>query len=173
MPTIPFKTHAPRTAEGLFLAPDAWLIGDVEVGKNVSIFFGAVARGDILPIRIGDGTNIQEHALLHTSDSLSPCEVAQNVTVGHRAILHGCRVESRCIIGMGAIILDGAVVGSQSIVGAQSLVPMNMVIPPRSMVMGVPAKVTRQLSDAELAQLDDSARRYQELGREYREALRE
>ncbi len=172
MPALAFNGHIPAEGENLFLAPDAWLIGDVTVGKNVSVFFGAVARGDILPIRIGDSTNIQEHAMLHSSHGLKPCEVGERVTVGHRAILHGCRIEERCIIGMGATVLDGAVVGAQSIIGAQTLVPMNMVIPPRSLVMGVPAKVKRTLGDDELAQLDDSAARYMELGSEYRKVFR-
>ncbi|MBN8550726.1 MAG: gamma carbonic anhydrase family protein, partial [Deltaproteobacteria bacterium] len=104
MPILPFKSHHPKLGEGTFLAPDAWVIGQVSIGKNVSIFFSSVLRGDIQKISVGPGTNIQEHSLLHTSSGLGDCTVGENVTVGHRAILHGCTVGNNCIIGMGSTI---------------------------------------------------------------------
>lgn len=167
MPGIPFQTKTPEIGKECFIAPDAWVIGDVVFGPKVSAFFGVVARGDIKSIRVGAGTNLQEHALLHTSTGLTDCIVGENVTVGHRAILHGCTVEDSCIIGMGATILDGAVVGKYSIVGAQSLVPMGMKIPERSLVLGVPAKVVRTISEKEIKNIDDSAQHYRALGAEY------
>jgi carbonic anhydrase/acetyltransferase-like protein (isoleucine patch superfamily) len=167
MPAIPFQTKTPEIGKGCFIAPDAWVIGDVVFGPQVSAFFGVVARGDIKAIRVGAGTNLQEHALLHTSTGLSDCIVGANVTVGHRAILHGCTVEDSCIIGMGATVLDGAVVGKYSIVGAQSLVPMGMKIPERSLVLGVPAKVVRTISENEVKNINESAEHYRTLGAEY------
>ena len=171
MPILPFKSKSPVVGEGCFIAPDAWVIGDVEFGSNVSAFFGVVVRGDINPIRVGQGTNLQEQVVLHTSTGLTNCIVGKNVTVGHRAILHGCTVEDSCIIGMGATILDGAVIGRLSIVGAQTLVPMNAIIPERSLVLGVPGRVVRNLSDAEVRNIEDSATQYQTLGSEYRKQL--
>jgi carbonic anhydrase/acetyltransferase-like protein (isoleucine patch superfamily) len=171
MAIIPYLDKIPSTGKDLFLAPDAWLIGDVSVGDNVSIFFGAVLRGDINPIKIGTGSNIQEQAVLHTSWGLGPCVVGENVTVGHGAILHGCTIEDHCIIGMGSTILDNAVIGHDSLVGANSLVTMNTVIPPNSLVLGSPAKVVRQLTEKELKEIRRSAKAYQEKGIYYKNAL--
>lgn len=167
MAIIPFKDKSPNVGKELFLAPDAWLIGDVTIGDSVSIFFGVVLRGDINPIKVGSGSNIQEHATLHTSWGLGPCVVGSHVTVGHGAILHGCTVEDHCIIGMGSTILDNAVIGTNSLVGANALVTMNTVIPPRSLVVGSPAKVVRQLTDKELDEIRRSAKSYQEKGAWY------
>jgi carbonic anhydrase/acetyltransferase-like protein (isoleucine patch superfamily) len=158
-------------AQSAWVAPDAWVIGDTTVAEQVSIFFGAVLRGDIEPIRVGAGTNIQEGALLHTSTGLTPCVVGQNVTIGHRAIIHGCTVGDSCIIGMGATILDGAVIEERCLIGANSLVTMNTRIPAGSLVLGSPAKVVRALTAAELEQLADSAAHYQKLGAEYQRLL--
>lgn len=168
MPTLQLKDLCPRAPESCFIAPDAWVIGDVALGEHVSVFFGAVLRGDILPIKVGQGSNVQEHAVLHTSHGLSPCLVGSEVTVGHRAILHGCTVGDRCIVGMGATVLDGAEIGAECLIGAQSLVPMNLKAPPRSMIRGVPARVVRSLTDDEVASLQFSAERYIEAGQEYR-----
>lgn len=167
MAIIPFEDHSPKIGRTAFVAPDAWVIGKVEVGDDVSIFFGAVLRGDIQRITVGSGTNIQEHALLHTSHDLPDCVVGSNVTVGHRAIVHGCTIEDECIVGMGSTVLDGAVVGAGSIVGAQALVPMNAKIPPRSLVVGVPAKVVRTLTEAEVESIRLSAKHYIETGRKF------
>lgn len=171
MPVIPFKGKTPVIGPGTWIAPDAWVIGDVEIGENVSIFFGAVIRGDILPIKVGAGTNIQEGAVLHTSTDLSPTIVGSNVTIGHRAIIHGCQVQNECIVGMGSTILDGATIGERTIIGANSLVTMNSKITPKSLALGAPAKVVRELTAEELLGLERSAKSYQQLGGEYKAIL--
>ena len=171
MPVLNFGAHTPQLAPSAFVAPDAWVIGQTTVAHNVSIFFGAVLRGDINPILLGENTNIQEHALLHTSTGLGPCRVGRQVVVGHRAILHGCTVEDDCTIGMGATILDGAIIGAGSIVGAQALIPQNMIVPPRSLVLGVPAKVVRVISEAEVNATRENALHYVTLGQAYKKLL--
>lgn len=168
MAVIPFKDHQPQVADSAFVAPDAWAIGKVEIAEHASVFFGSVLRGDIFKIRIGKGTNIQEHSMLHTSTGLQDCVVGDYVTVGHRAILHGCTVHNHALIGMGATILDGAEIGEYSIVGAQSLVPMNMKVPPRSLVLGVPGKVVREITDADIAAVREGMEHYIEVGEVYR-----
>ena len=167
MPIIPFKDWRPKIHEDIFLAPDAWITGNVTIEKDVSIFFGVVIRGDILPIKIGEGSNIQEHAMIHTSHDLSPTIVGKGVTIGHRALIHGCTIKDSCIIGMGSTILDGAEISEHSIVGANSLVTMNKIFPPRSMIMGSPAKVVRELTDREVESIKFSAKSYVETGKEY------
>lgn len=169
MPTIPYLSKSPSIAQHCFIAPDAWVIGDVTVGNHVSIFFGVTIRGDIQPISIGEGSNVQEGALLHTSYEFDPLAVGANVTVGHRAILHGCTIGDACIIGMGSTILDNAKIGKGSIVGANSLVPKGKVFPPRSLIIGSPAKLIRQITDEEFASILDSAARYTTTGATYHE----
>lgn len=171
MPIIPYEGHTPKIKGDVFLAPDTWITGQVTINTDVSIFFGSVLRGDIQPITVGKGTNIQEHSMLHTSHSLPPCTVGEYVTIGHRSIIHGCTVKDRCIIGMGSIILDGAEIGEDSIVGAQSLVTMHKKFPPRSMIMGSPAKVIRELTDEEIESIKKSAENYIKTGKTYLEQL--
>lgn len=146
---LPYGDHAPRLGRGVFLAPNATLVGDVELGDEASVWFGAVLRGDIGPIRIGPRTNVQDLACLHLTDGVSKTTIGADVTIGHGAILHGCTVEDGCLIGMGSIILDNAVIGAGSVIAAGALVPPRMVIPPRSMVKGSPAKVVREVTDEE------------------------
>ena len=171
MPILPFQHRTPVIAGSAWVAPDAWVIGDTSVAEQVSIFFGAVLRGDIEPVRVGPGTNIQEGALLHTSTGGSPCVVGANVTIGHHAIIHGCTVGDSCIIGMGATILDGAVVEERCLIGANSLITMNTRIPAGSLALGSPARVVRALTNAELEQLAESAAHYQTLGAQYQRLL--
>ena len=168
MPVIPFKEKTPVVSASAFIAPNAWVIGDTSIGENVSIFFHAVLRGDIQSIKVGRGTNLQEHALVHTSHGMSPALIGEDVTVGHRAIVHGCSIGDRCLIGMGATVLDNAEVGEECIIGAHALVPKGMKIPPRSLVIGTPAKVTRALTTDEINNLTASAQGYQRLGETYR-----
>lgn len=168
MPVVPFETHVPVVAESAFVAPDAWLIGKVDVEENVSIFFNAVLRGDIERIKISSGTNLQEHVLVHTSHGMSDAIIGRNVTVGHRAILHGCVIGDSCLIGMGATILDNVEIGEFSVIGAHTLIPKGLKIPPRSLVIGTPGKVVRSVTTEEEQELVLSATRYQELGRYYR-----
>jgi carbonic anhydrase/acetyltransferase-like protein (isoleucine patch superfamily) len=168
MSVIPFGDKSPTIDPSAFLAPDAWVIGDVRIAGRASIFFNVVIRGDIQPISIGAGTNIQEHVLVHTSHGMSPVSIGENVTVGHRAIIHGCTIGVRSLIGMGATILDNAVIGDECIIGAHSLIPKGVTIPSRSLVMGTPGRIVRQITEQEAHDLQISAQNYQDLGATYR-----
>lgn len=168
MPVLDFEDTLPLIGKNVFIAPDAWVIGRSEVADGVAIFFGAVLRGDINKIIVGAGSNIQEHAVLHTSQGLGDLRVGAGVTVGHKAILHGCSISDNCIIGMNSVILDDAEIGEWSIVGAHSLVTMSKKFPPKSLIMGSPAKVVRELTDKELESIRQSALRYQEKAAFYR-----
>jgi carbonic anhydrase/acetyltransferase-like protein (isoleucine patch superfamily) len=171
MAVIPFQATTPTIDGTSFVAPDAWVIGNCTVGPRVSIFFGAVLRGDIHPITVGEGSNIQEHSLLHTSHEFGPVTVGANVTIGHRAIIHGATIHDESLVGMGATVLDDAVVGTHCIVGAHTLIPKGMVIPARSLVVGTPAKIIREVSDEEISFLRKSAERYQQLGAVYSQSI--
>lgn len=150
-----------------FVAPGAWLVGNVTVGAGSSIWYGACLRGDENSVRVGCGSSIQEGAVLHPTEKY-PVVVGDRVTVGHGAVLHACTVEDDCLIGMGAIILDGARIGRGSLVGAGALVPPGKEVPPGSVVMGVPAQVVRHAGPADTQQISYSAARYAELTRIYR-----
>jgi carbonic anhydrase/acetyltransferase-like protein (isoleucine patch superfamily) len=167
MGRIPFANSHPQIDPTAFVAPDAWIIGNVTIKAQSSVFFSTVVRGDIQPITIGARTNLQEHVLVHSSNGLSPVVLGDNVTVGHRAILHGCKVGSCSLIGMGATLLDDVVIGEYSIIGAHTLITKGTVIPPRSLVIGSPGRVLRSVSDAELAELEDSAGRYVDTAAKY------
>ena len=167
MPVIPFRGTLPRIHPSVFIAPDAWVTGQVSIGEDCSVFFGTVLRGDINSIQIGSATNIQEKATLHTSRGLGPCIIGNRVSIGHHAIVHGCTVADECIIGMGAVLLDGVEVGKNCIIGAQALVPTNTKIPENSLVVGVPATVIRTITDKEREGILRSAASYVEVGREY------
>ena len=134
----------PDVAEGVLVAPGAVLVGNVKLGKDVSFWYGCVARGDLAPVTVGERSNIQDGTVMHVGDD-SPCIVGADVVVGHRVVLHGCRVEDACLIGMQATLLDDCVIGAGSIVGAGALVTQRTVIPPHSLVLGAPAKVIRAL----------------------------
>lgn len=161
----PYNNIQPTIHPNTFIAPDAWIIGDVEIAEDVSIFFNVVIRGDIQPIRIGRGSNVQEHSLLHTSRGRSPTIVGEQVVVGHRAIIHGCTIGNRCLVGMGAIILDDTVIGDESLIAAGTVIAENKKFPPRSLIMGVPGKVVRTLSDEEVKRQIKSAEEYVITGR--------
>ncbi|HSY20894.1 MAG TPA: gamma carbonic anhydrase family protein [Polyangiaceae bacterium] len=150
----------PLLASSVFVAESAAVIGDVHVGDDSSIWFGAVVRGDYFPIRIGARTNVQDNAVLHITSGRAATTVGDDVTVGHGAILHGCTVGSSCLVGMASVILDGAVVGEQSFIAAGSLVAPGTVIPPRSFALGRPAKVLRSVRDDELVLIQTSAHNY-------------
>jgi carbonic anhydrase/acetyltransferase-like protein (isoleucine patch superfamily) len=149
-----------------FVAKSALLAGDVHVGPAASVWFGAVIRGDSEPIRIGARTNIQDGTVVHV-DRGFPCIIGDDVTVGHRCVIHGCRIGDRCLIGMSATIMSGAVLGEECIVGAGALVTEGKQIPPRSLVVGVPARIIRQVNEAEIEHLRDGADHYVEAGRAY------
>ena len=157
----------PQFGRRVFVASDAWVIDEVVLGDEVTVLFGSVLRGDILPIRVGSRSNIQDLSVIHTSHGRTPVEIGFEVTVGHRAMIHGARVEDRCIIGMGSILLDEAVIGEQSLVGAGSVVTEGKRFPPRSLIIGAPARVVRTLTEDELKFLPVSAERYVKVGLEY------
>lgn len=137
----------PQLGQGVLVAPGAAVVGDVRLGTDVSFWYNAVARGDLAPVIVGDRSNIQDGSVMHVGDD-SPCIVGADVVVGHRVVLHGCRVEDACLIGMQATLLDDCVIGKGSIVGAGSLVTQRMVVPPHSLVLGAPAKVVRTIDAA-------------------------
>ena len=143
------KGKLPQIAAGAYTDPAATLIGDVTLGEDSSVWPGAVLRGDVHFIRLGKRTNIQDNSVLHGMKDLYPVVLGDDVTVGHGVLLHGCTIESRCLIGMGAIILNDARVGADSIVAAGTLIPEGAVIPPGSLVMGHPGKVRRALTPEE------------------------
>lgn len=151
--------RAPDTARALFVAKNATVVGDVTLGKDSSVFYGAVLRGDIARIVVGEGSNVQDNAVVHLADDLDTV-IGAWCTIGHGAIIHACTIEDECLIGMGATILDGARIGARSIVGANSLVPQRFSCPPGSMVYGSPAKVVRALTAAEQAALRPWAAKY-------------
>jgi carbonic anhydrase/acetyltransferase-like protein (isoleucine patch superfamily) len=146
-------------AGSAWVAPGAAVIGDVHVGAGCGIWFGAVLRGDTEPIRIGARSNIQENSVLHTDPGF-PLVVGEGCTIGHKAVLHGCTIGDNSLIGMGAIVLNGATIGANSLVGAGALVTERKIFPDGSLIVGVPAKVIRPLSDSEIAGLKRSADHY-------------
>jgi carbonic anhydrase/acetyltransferase-like protein (isoleucine patch superfamily) len=164
------KGVRPRIGQDVFVAEGARVIGDVQLGDEASVWFGAILRGDHMPIRIGARTNIQDNAVVHITSDESGATLGDDVTVGHGAIVHGCTIGSGCLVGMGSIVLDGAFVGEGSFVAAGSLVTPRTVIPPRSVVMGRPAKVVRAVSDRDVAMIREAASRYVQYAREFRSA---
>ncbi len=159
-----FEGERPDTSKAAFIAWNAEISGSVTLGEGASIWYGVVLRGDIAPIRIGAGSNVQDGSVLHV-DHDNPCVLGEHVTVGHRAVVHACTVGDRCLIGMGAIILNRAVIGEECIVGAGALVTQGKVFPPRSMILGSPAKAVRPLTDEEVASLRPHAEGYVALAR--------
>lgn len=170
MPLYAIGGQQPQLATGSWVAPSADLIGDVQLAELASVWFGAVIRADNTPILIGARTNIQEGAMLH-SDPGAPCTVGEDVTVGHHAILHGCTIGSRVLIGMGATILNRAVIGEDCLVGAGALVTEGKVFPPGHLIVGAPARAVRPLDDAQKAMLKASAALYAAKQREYAAGL--
>ena len=173
---MPYKDLTPTINNSAWIAPGASIIGDVVIGEESSIWFGVVIRGDVHKIRIGKRVSIQDLSMIHVthykkpdkSDG-SPTIIGDDVTVGHKVMLHGCTIEDACLIGMSATILDDAVIGKESIVGAGALVTKGKKFPPRSLILGSPAKVVRELSDDEVAELYASAKRYVEFMKGYRD----
>jgi carbonic anhydrase/acetyltransferase-like protein (isoleucine patch superfamily) len=163
----PYKGIQPKLGERVYVDVSAQVIGDVELGDHASVWMNAVVRGDVNSIRIGPHTNIQDCCVVHVFKATHPTVVADHVTVGHSVTLHGCRVDSWCLIGMGATILNGAHVGEESIVAAGTLIPEGMVIPPRSLVMGLPAKVRRPITEEERLGLRQYAQNYFEYKETY------
>lgn len=149
---IDYKNHAPKISDSAFIAPNATIIGDVEIGDNSSVFFGTVVRGDIAPVRIGNNTNVQDLSVLHQTPGL-PLTLEDNVTIGHKVTLHSCTVKKGALVGMDSIVLDEAVIGENAFVGAGSLVTGGTVIPPNTLAFGRPAKVVRELTSEDLEEM--------------------
>jgi carbonic anhydrase/acetyltransferase-like protein (isoleucine patch superfamily) len=163
---------APELAADVgWVAPDAQLIGRVRLASGASVWWGSVLRGDNERIDVGPRSNVQDGCILHT-DPGYPLEIAEDVTVGHRVMLHGCRVERGALVGIGATVLNGATIGVGAILGAHALVPEGRVIPPGVLALGVPARVVRALTVEERARLSDSAARYVDNAQRYRGRLR-
>lgn len=158
--------------ESTWIAPDASVIGKVKLGKETGVWFGAVLRGDNEQISIGDRTNIQEHSMLHT-DMGFPLSVGKDCTVGHRAILHGCTIGDNTLIGMGAIVLNGAKVGNNCLIGAGALVTEGKEFPDNSLIVGVPAKVVRQLDENAVVELKKSADLYVENAKRFKAGMKQ
>jgi carbonic anhydrase/acetyltransferase-like protein (isoleucine patch superfamily) len=166
---LPFKGIKPTLGRDVFLADNATLIGKVVIGEESSVWFGAVLRGDVGSITVGARTNIQDLTMVHMTLGISDTRIGDDVTVGHSVVLHGCEIGHRCLVGMGSILLDNVSVGDECVIGAGSLLPQRMVVPPRSLVLGRPARIVRPVNDDELRMGVDGARRYLEYVRQYLE----
>jgi len=162
-----FQNKTPQVHSTVFIAPSADVIGNVEIGNDSSVWFNTVIRGDVHFIRIGERTNIQDLSMLHVTRKTHPLIIGNEVTVGHHVTLHGCTISNRILIGMGAIILDGAVISDDAMVGAGALVTEGMTVPPFTLALGVPAKIKRSLTEAEITFLKKSAQNYVELAQLY------
>ena len=164
----PFRGVQPQIHPTAFIEESAQIIGDVQIGEQSSVWFNAVVRGDVFFIRIGDRSNIQDGTVIHVSNGTHATVLEDEVTVGHNVTLHGCHIERGCLIGMGSIVMDDVRIGAQSIVAAGALVSPGTKVPPRSLVIGVPAKVKRPLTDEEVAGLDRYWQNYVEYTKVYK-----
>jgi len=161
-----FNDMTPNIKKANFVADSADIIGDVTAEENSSIWYNCTLRGDIAPIKIGKNSNVQDNSVIHVGHNV-PTIIGDNVTIGHRVLLHGSIIEEGCLIGMGAIILDNSVIGKESIVGAGSLVTMGKKFPPRSLILGSPAKVVRALTEEEIESIRENTASYVEISKEY------
>ena len=168
MPFLPFKDKTPRVGERVWLAPTAYVTGDVEIGNDVSFWYHTVARGDVHWIRIGDGTNIQDGSVLHVSAGTHPLDIGAGVVIGHSAVVHGCTIGDGALIGIGARVLDGAVIEAGAQIAAGAVVAPGQRIPTGQLAMGVPARIKRSLSDAESREIAVIRDRYIALKEDYR-----
>jgi len=168
-----FKGIAPRIHPDALILEHCVIAGDVVIGAESSVWFHATIRGDVGAVRIGARSNIQDGCVLHESTGRTPLVIEDDVTVGHGAILHGCHLKSRCLVGMGATVLDQAVVGENAMVGAGALIPEGMIVPDGHLAVGVPAKVRRPLTEAEIAALKESADHYVAYAKEYAKGQKE
>ena len=166
MPIYPYLGKYPKIGRDCYVAPTASLIGDVELGDEASVWFGCVLRGDVSPIVIGKRSNIQDNTVIHGEDGC-PTIIGEDVTVGHSAIIHAATVGDRVLVGMGAVLLSRCRVGEDTIIGARALVTEEVVIPPGSLVLGMPGKVVRTLTQEEQSRIVDSAHRYVEQAAKY------
>ena len=162
-----FQNSLPQLGQKVYISENAAVIGNVILGDEVNIWFGSVLRGDMHYIKIGNRSNIQDNAVVHVTAAASPTNIGSDVTIGHGAIIHGCTIKDNCMIGMGAIIMDDAVIGAGSLVGAGALVPPNMKVPPKSLVVGMPGKVVREVRKEEYEMIIERPSEYIELASIY------
>ena len=162
-----FQGIKPTVPKSCFIEETAVVIGDVVMGEDCSVWFNAVIRGDVHYIRIGNRTNVQDLCMLHVTHDTHALIIGNDVTIGHNVVLHGCTIHDRVLVGMGAIIMDGAVIGEDSVVGAGSLVIEGTVVPPKSLILGSPARVKRPVTEKELAWITESAENYVRYARQY------
>lgn len=166
-----YKDYKPKIAESSFIAPGAQVVGNVELKEKSSIWYNTSLRADLNKIILGKGTNIQDNSALHV-DTKEPLIIGENVTVGHNATIHGCKIEDNCLIGMGAILLNDALIRENSIVAAGSTVTENSEFPPNSLIMGTPAKFVRKLTEKEIISITENAEHYIQLASEHKESLK-
>ncbi len=162
-----FLSKKPQIDESVYIAPNTLIIGDVEIGKGSSVWFGTIIRGDTEKIKIGEFTNLQDYTILH-ADKGFILEIGNYVSIGHRAIIHGCKIRDNVMIGMGAIILNGAVISENSIIAAGSVIKENFFVPPNSLIAGVPAEIKRELTEKDIKMIKDAASHYYELAKIYK-----
>ncbi len=167
---LPYGSRAPRFAPGVFLAPTCSVVGEVELGPRVSVWYATVVRGDVNSIRIGAESNVQDGAVLHGTLGEWPVVIGERVSIGHQATLHGCVVEDGALIGIGARVLDGARIGAEALVAAGALVREGMQVPPRTLVVGIPGVVKRELTERELEIVRRTSGRYLKLALDTRAA---
>jgi len=172
MPVYRLGDLSPQLADGVWIAPNATVIGDVRLGENVSIWWNAVLRGDTDTLTLGANSNIQDGSVLHADKGI-PLTLGRDITVGHMAMVHGCTIGDGSLIGIKSVILNRAVIGKHCLIGANTLIPEGKVIPDRSLVMGSPGKVVRELSDEEVARIAHSAAHYVNNAQHYRQFLEE
>jgi gamma-carbonic anhydrase len=170
---LTYRGMHPQIHPSVFLADGAFIIGDVKIGSDSSVWFNAVVRGDVCPIRIGEKTNVQDNVSLHVTHDTGPLNIGNQVTIGHGAVIHACTVQDHVLIGMGAILLDHCIIEPWSMVAAGSLVRQGFCVPSGMLVAGVPAKVVRPLSDKERVNILESADNYMRYVTHYREGFSE
>jgi gamma-carbonic anhydrase len=168
----PFRGVMPRIAESAYIDASAHVIGDVAIGERSSVWLNVSIRGDVNYIRVGDETNIQDNSVVHVDHDLYPCVVGNRVTVGHRVVLHGCEVEDEVLIGIGAVVLNGAKIGAGAVVAAGALVPESMDVPAGALVMGMPAKVRREVTAEERLRFRTNCNNYVRITAIYKEEQR-
>ncbi len=164
---LPYMQFTPDVSRAAFIAESADIIGQVELGEDVSVWFQTVIRGDLAPISIGRGSNIQDSAVIHMNHGIA-VEIGERVSIAHQAMIHGCRIGSHALIGMRAVVMDGSVIGEYSLVAAGSLVPPNKHYPPKSLILGSPARAVRTLADEEIQGISEATDRYIEAAHRYR-----
>lgn len=170
---LPFRNQWPVVAPSVYIAPSADVMGDVVIGEESSVWFQCVIRGDVHRIRIGSRTNIQDHSMLHVTRKTAPLTVGDEVTVGHRVLLHGCTIGSRVLVGMGAVVMDQVEVADDCVIGAGALLTQGKHFPSKSLIVGSPAKVVRPLKPEEIAFLKKSADNYVKDAKEYIDYFKE